>query len=81
MNFAFQKKNRLPKKKYGGIIFMVKVVNKGLKVEILPYESKKHVINQNIGNARFIWNNILARYNYLYHVILFLWLFFKPEYP
>ena len=50
---------------------MVKVVNKGLKVEILPDESKKHVINQNIGNARFIWNNILARYNYLYMLFCF----------
>ncbi len=50
---------------------MVKVVNKGLKVEILPDETKKQVLNQNIGNARFIWNNILARYNYIYMLFCF----------
>ena len=46
--------------------FMVNVVNKGLKVEILPDNNMMQVLNQNIGNARFIWNNILSRYNDLY---------------
>jgi len=45
---------------------MVNVVNKGLKVEILPDKNMEQVLNQNIGNARFIWNNILSRYNDLY---------------
>lgn len=35
--------------------FMVNVVNKGLKVEILPDNNMMKVLNQNIGNARFIW--------------------------
>ena len=35
--------------------FMVNVVNKGLKVEILPDNNMIQVLNQNIGNARFIW--------------------------
>ena len=34
---------------------MVNVVNKGLKVEILPDNNIMQVLNQNIGNARFIW--------------------------
>lgn len=50
---------------------MVKSINKGLKVEIFPDKSIEHVLNQNIGNARFIWNNILARYNYLYKLFNF----------
>ncbi|MEE1128612.1 MAG: RNA-guided endonuclease TnpB family protein [Methanobrevibacter sp.] len=45
---------------------MVNVVNKGLKVEILPDNNMMQVLNQNIGNARFIWNNMLSRYNDLY---------------
>ena len=50
---------------------MVNVVNKGLKVEILPDKNMEHSINQNIGNARFIWNNILSRYNYIYIFFVF----------
>ena len=50
----------------GLLVFMVNVVNKGLKVEILPDKNMEQVLNQNIGNARFIWNNILSRYNDLY---------------
>ena len=34
---------------------MVNVVNKGLKVEILPDNNMMQVLNQNIGNARIIW--------------------------
>ena len=50
---------------------MVNVVNKGLKVEILPDKDMTQVLNQNIGNARFIWNNLLSRYNYLYMLFCF----------
>ena len=55
--------------------FMVNVVNKGLKVEILPDNNMMQVLNQNIGNARFIWNNMLSRYNDLYK------LFSSHDYP
>ncbi|WP_366208879.1 helix-turn-helix domain-containing protein, partial [uncultured Methanobrevibacter sp.] len=44
---------------------MSSVVNKGLKVDIFLDNSMEHVLNQNMGNARFIWNNILNRYNEL----------------
>ena len=54
---------------------MVNVVNKGLKVEILPDNNMMQVLNQNIGNARFIWNNMLSRYNDLYK------LFSSHDYP
>lgn len=53
------------------VLFMVNVVNKGLKVEILPDKKMTQVLNQNIGNARFIWNNLLSRYNYLYMLFCF----------
>ena len=47
---------------------MSSVVNKGLKVDIFPDKAMEHVLNQNMGNARFIWNNILNRYNELYRL-------------
>ena len=47
------------------------VVNKGLKLELLPSESMVHVLEQNIGNARFVWNNILGRYLELYELFKF----------
>ena len=47
---------------------MSSIVNKGLKVRIFPDKSMEHVLNQNMGNARFIWNNILNRYNELYRL-------------
>ena len=34
--------------------FMSSVVNKGLKVRIFPDRSMEQVLNQNMGNARFI---------------------------
>ena len=34
--------------------FMVKEINKGLKLEILPNGSMVEVLEQNMGNARFI---------------------------
>ena len=45
---------------------MTKSIKKGLKVEILPDEDMINKINQNIGNARFVWNNILSTYNNLF---------------
>ena len=48
---------------------MSSVVNKGLKVEIFPDKAMEHVLNQNMGNARFIWNNILNRYNKLLPIV------------
>ena len=50
---------------------MSNVVNKGLKVRIFPDKSMETVLNQNIGNARFIWNNILGQYNELYKLFRF----------
>ena len=50
---------------------MSKVVNKGLKVRILPDEDMIHVLEQNMGNARFIWNNMLSMYNNLYRLFNF----------
>ena len=50
---------------------MCLVVNKGLKLEILPNEDMIQVLEQNMGNARFIWNNILSRYNKLYKLFKF----------
>jgi len=45
---------------------MVNVVNKALKLRIFPDDDMIQVLEQNIGNARFIWNNILSTYNELY---------------
>lgn len=46
--------------------FMVKEINKGLKLKILPNGSMVEVLEQNMGNARFIWNNLLGMYFNLY---------------
>jgi putative transposase len=45
---------------------MVKEINKGLKLEILPNGSMVEVLERNMGNARFIWNNLLGMYFNLY---------------
>ena len=47
---------------------MVNVVNKALKLRIFPDDDMIRVLEQNIGNARFIWNNILSTYNDLYRL-------------
>ncbi len=49
-----------------GAGFMVKEINKSLKLEILPNGSMVEVLEQNMGNARFIWNNLLGMYFNLY---------------
>ena len=53
------------------VFFMSSVVNKGLKVRIFPDKSMEQILNQNMRNARFIWNNILNRYNELYKLFKF----------
>ena len=50
---------------------MVKYINKGLKLSIFPDRDMVQAIEQNIGNARFLWNKILARYNELYILFKF----------
>ena len=47
------------------------VVNKGLKLRIFPGEDMDHVLEQNMGNARFIWNNMLDMYVNLYRLFIF----------
>ena len=45
---------------------MVNIVNKGLRLRIFPDNDMIKVLEQNMGNARFVWNNILNMYNDLY---------------
>ena len=47
------------------------VVNKGLKLRIFPDDDMAHVLEQNMGNARFIWNNMLSMYVNLYMLFKF----------
>ena len=47
---------------------MYNVVVKGLKLRILPDDGMVSVLEQNMGNARFIWNNLLSQYNELYRL-------------
>ena len=54
-----------------GVYIMGKVVNMGLKLVILPDEAMGHVLEQNMGNARFLWNNMLAMYINLYMLFSF----------
>ena len=39
---------------------MSKIIKKRIKIGILPDEAMVNDINQNIGNARFVWNNLLS---------------------
>ena len=41
---------------------MGNIVNKSLKLWILPDEDMIRVLNQNMGNVRFVWNRILSNY-------------------
>ena len=54
-----------------GVYFMGKVVNMGLKLVILPDDAMIPVLEQNMGNVRFIWNNILSMYIKLYRLFSF----------
>lgn len=49
-----------------GVFIVVKSVNMNLKVSIFPDDDMIQVLEQNIGNNRFVWNNVLSRYNDLY---------------
>ena len=42
------------------------LMNKGLEIRIYPQDELIGPIHQNIGNARFVWNNVLSRYNEMY---------------
>ena len=44
----------------------MKVVSKGLEVRLYPDEDMVQVFEQNIGNARFIWNKLLDEYQKTY---------------
>lgn len=44
---------------------MVKAVKMNLALEILPDDEMASVLEQNIGNSRFIWNQLLSRHNRL----------------
>ena len=50
---------------------MVKEVKMGLSVLIFPDEDMKKVLNQNIGNSRFVWNQLLKMYNETYALFKF----------
>ena len=50
---------------------MVKEINKGLKLELLPDSRMVEVLEQNMGNARFIWNNLLGTHIHLYSLFNF----------
>ena len=47
---------------------MVDYVNKALKLVILPDDDMIPVLEQNMGNARFVWNKILSVYTQLYEL-------------
>ena len=44
----------------------LRIVNKGLEVRLYPGEDIVHELNQNIGNARFTWNQLLEEYQKTY---------------
>ena len=49
---------------------VVKVVNKGLEVRLYPDEGMVGVLNQNMGNARFVWNHLLSEYQKTYSLFV-----------
>ncbi len=49
---------------------VVKVVNKGLEVRLYPDKDMVDVLNQNMGNARFAWNHLLAEYQKTYSMFV-----------
>ncbi|MBQ2613371.1 MAG: helix-turn-helix domain-containing protein, partial [Methanobrevibacter sp.] len=38
------------------------IVNEGLKVKLYPDKVMVDEFNQSLGNARFVWNNLLTEY-------------------
>ena len=49
---------------------VVKVVDKGLEVRLYPKGDMVNVFNQNIGNARFVWNHLLDEYQKTYSLFI-----------
>ena len=47
-------------------VVFLSIVNKGLEVRLYPGEDMVHELNQNIGNARFTWNQLLDEYQKTY---------------
>ena len=47
-------------------MFFLRIVNKGLVVRLYPGEDMVSVLNQNMGNARFTWNQLLDEYQKTY---------------
>ena len=45
---------------------VLRIVNKGLVVRLYPDECMVRELNQNIGNARFTWNQLLDEYKKTY---------------
>ena len=52
------------------MLCVVKVVNKGLEVRLYPKREMVNFFNQNIGNARFVWNHLLAEYKKTYSLFI-----------
>ena len=50
---------------------MVNAVKMNLALEILPDDEMASVLEQNIGNSRFIWNKLLSRHNRLLKLFQF----------
>lgn len=46
----------------------MKTVNKGLKIKLYPNQDMKQKIEQNIGNARFTWNQLIGMYSETYQL-------------
>ena len=47
---------------------VLRIVNKGLVVRLYPDECMVRELNQNIGNARFTWNQLLDEYQKTYEL-------------
>ena len=45
---------------------VLRIVNKGLEVRLYPDGDMTYKLNQNIGNARFTWNQLLDEYQKTY---------------
>lgn len=48
------------------MVFVLRMVNKGLEVRLYPMGDMIGELNQNIGNARFTWNRLLSEYQKIY---------------
>ena len=47
-------------------VVFLRIVNKGLEVRLYPGGDMVCELNQNIGNARFAWNQLLSEYQKTY---------------